>query len=201
MAIDSKTPAQGAAPCSTANDAWQSRRAGPQRERCESRSPGMGAPSLTSTSGPASPEDPWASRCVGPTTDRDERDLGAHSARAGVVTELSQVLHERSLQTMRSESPTPTECMVKGDINGITAEEAIMSKMPWTSVDQMPPAPDRRVASMWEIPQNLDLSQDAPNCHCGKEATLWISKTEHNPDRLFWKCSQNKQKNAASFNG
>ena len=36
-------------------------------------------------------------------------------------------------------------------------------------------------------------------CHCQQPALLWISKTERNPDRLFWKCGQARSHQCSFF--
>ncbi|CAL1150509.1 unnamed protein product, partial [Cladocopium goreaui] len=62
-----------------------------------------------------------------------------------------------------------------------------------------PFTPDRRPATMWEIPPDLHLTRDAPKCTCGLPCLLWVSKTERNHDRLFWRCSQPRAQQCAFF--
>eukprot|EP00435_Cladocopium_sp_Y103_P042258 s916_g11.t1 len=124
-----------------------------------------------------------------------------------LVTQLSQALQDRSIREASSRSPTPSEWSRVTSVKYAPGHRSSTSRqapttprsMPSTPTEKMPPTPDRRLASMWEIPADLDLHREAPRCHCNTEAMLWISKTEANPDRLFWKCAKERRQQCSFF--
>ena len=120
-----------------------------------------------------------------------------------VVDQLSQVLQERSLAENYSRSSTPTEWSRVTSIPDLPRRRTpprTASPTPTTSrKEKQPPTPDQRRASMWEVPPDLDMKREAPQCHCLQPAMLWISKTERNPDRLFWKCSRERTQQCSFF--
>ena len=130
MAVDSKSPARGAAPCSNPKDAWQPRQTWSQRE-CESvRSPSLGAHdteghhdhwpcSFPSSTSPL--EDSRTTRGFGTPDDRDGRSVGEQSARAS--GDRAEPSSPRPLSARSGVEIFYPNGMVQGDINSITISE------------------------------------------------------------------------------
>ena len=64
---------------------------------------------------------------------------------------------------------------------------------------QIPATPESHQASMWDIPKDFDVNKETPLCSCNRPCILWVSKTEKNPDRLFWRCSLPRTQQCAFF--
>ena len=125
-----------------------------------------------------------------------------------VVTQLAQDLSQRSLREVGSRSPTPSDWSRVNSTNNFPLTPASrpaprpMCSTPRRNLpEDVPPTPERQKASMWDIPADLNLSHEIPNCRCSTPipATLWVSKTEKNPDRLFWKCSRGRSDQCSFF--
>ena len=97
-----------------------------------------------------------------------------------VVNQLSQALQERSLREVESRSPTPSEWSRVTSARAPAQRGASSSRaapmtprsMPATPVE-VPPSPGcRRPASSAEIPAEMNVNSETPQCHCNHDAAL-----------------------------
>lgn len=120
-----------------------------------------------------------------------------------VVTRLGQRLQEQSVRESKepTSSPTPSSWS-RVTSTQAPAQQAVppMPRTPKTNPpSSMPATPDRYLASMWEVPAGINLQKDSPQCYCHKNALLFVSKTEKNPNRLFWKCPNPRNRQCSFF--
>eukprot|EP00435_Cladocopium_sp_Y103_P046298 s788_g13.t1 len=113
---------------------------------------------------------------------------------------LNEELNNREALRRLSSSRSPTPSGWSRVTEAEQPKTPPRTTRPTTSAyAQIPPTPESRQANMWDIPTELDLNRETPKCSCNLPCLLWVSKTEQNPDRLFWRCSQPRTQQCAFF--
>eukprot|EP00434_Breviolum_minutum_P025504 symbB.v1.2.022535.t1/scaffold2006.1/size92704/3 len=118
-----------------------------------------------------------------------------------VVARLGQRLQEQSVQESKQRTPSPTPSSWSKVTSQVTYQPSVpppqtpKSKTPTS----MPATPDYHMASMWDVPVGINLQKDSPKCYCRKNAQLFVSKTEKNPNRLFWRCPNSRPRQCSFF--
>lgn len=111
-----------------------------------------------------------------------------------LVGQMGDILQERALH-----DATPPESEWS-KVSSQTPRRSV-SETPLTPPrpsSEIPQTPEYRQPSMWEVPPTVEVNK-APICRCGDRATIFISKTARNPDRLFWRCPRGRGKQCSFF--
>ena len=108
-----------------------------------------------------------------------------------LVGALGSRLEERSLRAVAPETKT------RGPSPGQSSTGS-WAKVSTASENAEPSMTRSVLATMWELPQDLDYNREAPECDCGEKCRIHVSKTSQNWDRLFWRCPKSRRSSARS---
>ena len=109
-----------------------------------------------------------------------------------LVGALGSRLEERSLRAVAPETKA------RGPSPGQSSTGS-WAKVSTTSENAEPSMTRSVLATMWELPQDLDYNREAPECDCGEKCRIHVSKTSQDWDRLFWRCPNNREKQCPFF--
>lgn len=176
----------------------------PQRTDLESSDPaGLGADghqgsdhhwSGNRTPSTGAPQDAKTSWCYGSADSGDgcldgDRSAGSAGGADGRTTSGTSSIHDATppeSEWSKVSSQTPRRSVSETPLT------------PPRPSSEIPQTPEYRQPSMWEVPPTVEVNK-APICRCGDRATIFISKTARNPDRLFWRCPRGRGKQCSFF--